>query len=255
MPPFTATELRTWSDDGYLIVPGLLRDDEIAAFLAAPSPAAAAPGNGGGLRHHCTEAAWAALANHPAVTRRMALLCGGQPEIVQSMFLDKPAQGGRGIAMHQDEHYLPVDQPTLTACWLALTDTDADNGGLCVVPGSHRRGLLGAGENHDSDEHDAWETEHDYRDRSGRTWRARLAAVAMPDLRQDEIVALSVPPGAGVFFGGRLIHGSFANRSPDRPRRAFAIHYVASGTWVLRCDVQATVPVSSVEPSPCRTAR
>jgi len=39
------------------------------------------------------------------------------------------------------------------------------------------------------------------------------------------------------------IHSSFANRSPDRQRRAFATHYVKDGTWVYRCDVQDTVAV------------
>jgi ectoine hydroxylase-related dioxygenase (phytanoyl-CoA dioxygenase family) len=45
-----------------------------------------------------------------------------------------------------------------------------------------------------------------------------------------------------VFFTGLTIHGSYANRSPDRARRAFATHYVAEGTWVFRTDVQQTVP-------------
>jgi ectoine hydroxylase-related dioxygenase (phytanoyl-CoA dioxygenase family) len=228
-------ERAAFARDGYLIVHDLLSDRDIAAFLAAP----AVPPHG--LRNHVDQPAWARLAAHPAVAGRIGELLGRPPRVVQTMFLDKPPAGGTGVAFHQDEHYLPVDEPTLTACWLALSDTDGGNGGLCVVPGSQRDGLLTAGENRDAAEHDRWETEHAYADRSGRRWTARLAAIALPDLPAERIVRLSVPRGAGVFFGGRLIHGSFANRSPDRPRRAFAIHYVAEGTWVSRCDVQDTL--------------
>jgi hypothetical protein len=39
------------------------------------------------------------------------------------------------------------------------------------------------------------------------------------------------------------IHGSFANRSDDRPRPAFATHYVHEDTWLFRCDVQDAVLV------------
>lgn len=65
----------------------------------------------------------------------------------------------------------------------------------------------------------------------------------MPNLDPQSIVRLTVPKGSGVFFIGMTIHGSFANRSSDRPRRAFATHYVKDGTWVCRCDVQETVAV------------
>ena len=46
-----------------------------------------------------------------------------------------------------------------------------------------------------------------------------------------------------VFFTGMTIHGSFANRAVNRPRKAFATHYVAEGTWLPRVDIQATIPV------------
>jgi ectoine hydroxylase-related dioxygenase (phytanoyl-CoA dioxygenase family) len=237
--PLSEVQVAAYRRDGFLVVPGLLTAEEADAFLAdnaGPPPA----GLDLGLRTHVARRSWARLATHPAIVGRCEALLGAPSRIVQTMFLDKPA-GGKGIALHQDEHYLPVDAPTLMACWLALTDTDAGNGGLCVVPGSHLAGVRTAGANHDSQEHERWEQVYDYRDRAGRGWKETIAAFAMPDVRPEEVVRLAVPKGAGVFFTGRTIHGSYANHAPDRPRRSFATHYVAEGTWVTRCDVQATV--------------
>ena len=64
------------------------------------------------------------------------------------------------------------------------------------------------------------------------------------DLDESSVVRLSVPKGAGVFFTGLTIHGSYANTSPDRPRKAWAVHYVRDGTWLFRCDVQETMSVA-----------
>ena len=40
-------------------------------------------------------------------------------------------------------------------------------------------------------------------------------------------------PGDALFFSGLVIHGSYANRSRDRFRRAFIGHYVARSTQSL----------------------
>ena len=60
-------------------------------------------------------------------------------------------------------------------------------------------------------------------------------------LRDEDIARLSVPCGAGVFFTGMTVHGSYANDSTDRPRRAFATHFVQEGTWIFRRDLQEMV--------------
>jgi ectoine hydroxylase-related dioxygenase (phytanoyl-CoA dioxygenase family) len=52
-----------------------------------------------------------------------------------------------------------------------------------------------------------------------------------------------VAKGSAVFFTGLTVHGSYANHTPNRPRRAFATHYVGEETWLYRCDVQETEPV------------
>jgi ectoine hydroxylase-related dioxygenase (phytanoyl-CoA dioxygenase family) len=230
-----------YDSDGYVVVRDLLTEDEVSAFLLHEETRK----SGGllGLHGYRVDPQYRSLATHPHVAGGASQLLRGRVRIVQTMFLDKPPAGGRGISLHQDCHYIPNEPNTLMACWIALTDTDPENGGLCVVPGSHRRGLRATHKAADAAEHAVWEADYQMRDRDGREWTQKMVSFEIEDLDPADIVRLTVPRGAGVFFTGMIIHGSFANRSADRPRPAFAVHYVREDTWVLRTDVQDTMLV------------
>lgn len=243
MQTLTSAQCEKYQHDGFLVVPDLLTETEVSTFLNYMDHSR--PKGWGGLLGHTIDPQYRYLAHHPKITGMVAQLVGGPLRIVQTMTLDKSPKGGKGVALHQDVHYLPNDPNTLTACWLALTDTDADNGGLSCVPGSHKSGVLSAHPSVDSKEHDAFEAEYMMRDRDGREWNQKMYRFEVDGLDLNRVARLTVPRGAGVFFAGLTIHGSFGNHSPDRPRRAFAIHYVREGTWVFRKDVQDTVPVET----------
>lgn len=246
--PLTPEQVDRYHRDGYLIVPGLLAPEEVDAFVAyeaQPKP----DGWRENLRHHADDPHWRAVAAHPRIVAIVRQLLGGsRPMIVQTMYMERQpagasaAAGTPGIALHQDLHYLPCEPRTLMACWLAMNDTDAGNGGLCVVPGSHHQGLYETHRNEDTVEHDAWETVYTMRDRNGRTWTEPMYSYDIDGLDPASVERLTVPKGAGVFFTGLTIHGSYANRSKDRVRRAFATHYVDEHTWLFRTDVQDLVP-------------
>ena len=248
----TPLQIDRYRRDGFVMVDGVLGDDEVDRFVAHSDDSA---GNetydAHGLRRHTVDPMWAQTACHRNVAGVASQLLNGAPRIVQTMYMRK-APGGpaaatdasRGIALHQDGHYLPNDPRTLMACWIALTDTDAANGGLCVVPGSHRGPLRPTRMNED-DDHVTWEHEHLMRDRDGGEWTQRFYAFRIDGLDAGDVAPLDVPRGAAVFFDGMTIHGSYANRTTDRPRVAFAVHFVKEGTWLYRADVQETVPALS----------
>jgi ectoine hydroxylase-related dioxygenase (phytanoyl-CoA dioxygenase family) len=243
----TQDQIHQYHNDGYLIVHNLLADQEIAAFLEREARTRPPQGERG-LLTHLEDPQWEYLAKHPNVAGVVAQLLDGMPRILQTMYMPKaPASdekvGGAGIAFHQDTHYLPNEPNTLMACWIAMNDTDAENGGLCVVPGSHRGPLHSTRLNVD-DSHVSWEMEYLMRDRNGREWKQKFYSFQIEGLEQQQIVVLTIPRGSGVFFSGMTIHGSYANRSRQRPRLAFAVHYVKDGTWVYRTDVQDTMPVT-----------
>lgn len=237
--PLSDQQVRRYQDEGYLVVPDLLTSQEIDAFLEHERQLKEDAWSLG-LRLHTADPQYKYLATHPRIVAIVRQLLGGRPRIVQTMFLKK-APSGKGIALHQDTHYLPSEPNTLMACWLAMSDTDAANGGLCVVPGSHAGGLRQARKNL-NDEQVSWEFEYDMRDRDGREYKQKMHSFEIEGLDMSSVVRLTVPRGWGVFFTGMTIHGSFANHTPDRVRAAFATHYVHEKTWVQRCDVQDTMP-------------
>ncbi len=132
-------------------------------------------------------------------------LLGEQALAAQSMFYFKPP-GARGQAFHQDNFYLRVQPGTCIAAWIPAADrTDDGNGGLHLVPGSHRMDIACPEQ---ADEQDSFS----------------------PDLVRPPADLQAVPailePGDVLFFHGNLIHGSGPNRSADRFRRSLIFHYI-----------------------------
>ena len=122
----------------------------------------------------------------------------------QSMFYFKPPTA-RGQAMHQDNTFLRAHPETCLAAWIAIDDVDEENGGLAVVPGSHRVELACP------EPADLTESFTD-------------AEVAIPDgLRK---VQTRMQAGDVLFFHGSVVHGSRPNTSTSRFRRSLIFHYV-----------------------------
>lgn len=122
----------------------------------------------------------------------------------QSMFYFKPP-GGRGQAVHQDNLFLQAHPETCIAAWIAVDRCDGDNGGLMVVPGSHRIQILCL---EDADAEDSFTDKQ----------------VPLPD--GVEIVQTQMEPGDVLFFHGSLVHGSHKNSTADRFRRSLIFHYI-----------------------------
>lgn len=243
----TEVQVGQYQRDGFLVIPDLLTAEEVKLFLQHEDDPKT-PALRMGLRTHVSDPYWYRIANHPNVAGVARQILGGQPRIVQTMYMAKqPAQpneelGDAGISLHQDSHYLPNEPDTLMACWIALNDTDPENGGLCISPGSHQSALRETALNTNR-EHVSWENEYGMRSPDGREWNEKMYSFDVVGIREEDLVRLTISRGSGVFFSSRTVHGSYANRSHSRPRLAFAVHYVKEGTWVFRTDVQDTTPV------------
>lgn len=122
----------------------------------------------------------------------------------QTMFYFKPPSA-RGQAMHQDNWFLKAHPETCLAAWVAIDDTDASNGGLILVPGSHKQEVLC---HEDSDPTVSF---------SKNTVRIPEGMTRV----QSELKA-----GDVLFFHGSMVHGSLPNTTTDRFRRSLIFHYV-----------------------------
>lgn len=127
------------------------------------------------------------------------------PDIVlhhTKLFL-KPPEEGAPFPMHQDWTYFPTRDDSMIAGIIFLSDADAESGGLCVYPGSHRLGRID--------------------DSSGQVDSEILAKYPI-----EGATAINAKRGDVFFFSYLTLHGSTPNRS-DRDRKTVLVQ-LRSGT-------------------------
>ena len=152
---------------------------------------------------------------HPKVVRCLETLQQSKIVALQSMLYYK-APGSLGRDLHQDCFYAQSEHGAYIGTWFPLEDTDRENGGLVVYPGSHREPLLEVNE----DEERKKTNRGDFMNDRG------VSCIVPPGYSKKY---LSVKAGSVVFIHGNLVHGSEENLSKTRFRRAFAAHYIKEG--------------------------
>jgi len=58
-----------------------------------------------------------------------------------SFFIKEPFTKAT-VGWHQDAFYWPMAPHHTVTVWLAFDDVDAENGGMKLIPGSHRKGII-----------------------------------------------------------------------------------------------------------------
>ncbi|MET7698195.1 phytanoyl-CoA dioxygenase family protein [Streptomyces sp. NPDC005485] len=251
--------LRDFEEQGFAVVRGLFTPaeiDELCAEFTALRAAGPVPGHfeprttGEGsstdplhafprvMHPHRISALSRRLLLEPRLRDVLEALLGEEVLAAQSMFYFKPP-GARGQALHQDNFYLRVDPGTCVAAWIACDVIDRENGGLEVVPGTHRMDLFCPEEA---------DVEMSF---------AREYVPPPPGLAA---VPVDMAPGDVLFFNGSLVHGSGPNRTADRFRRSFIGHYVGRSTQRIggyyRTLTMSGAPVTLAESEgagPCGT--
>ena len=113
--------------------------------------------------------------------------------------------GGTTVGWHQDAYFFGTSAgQKVISCAVYLEATDAENGCLQVLPGSHLHGEIvphapGTG---------IW---------SQGEWA---------EVDSDKAVDVVVPAGSVVLFDARVLHAARQNRSVDRTRFSIFFHYV-----------------------------
>jgi phytanoyl-CoA hydroxylase len=157
---------------------------------------------------HKISAVMRATFRSPGIVSALTTIIGPNVKAMQSMLFIK-AEGKPGQAWHQDEHFIPTRDRSLTAAWIALDDATVDNGCIWVLPGSHRRGILYPDRVQNDDRFDCTDE-----------------AYAFPYADEDA-VPVEVSAGSVVVFNGYLLHRSLPNTSRTF-RRALVNHYMSA---------------------------
>ena len=160
--------------------------------------------------HKFSEIMYDAL-SHPVMVDVLTQVIGPNVKCMQSMLFIK-ASGKPGQAWHQDEYFIPTRDRSLTGGWIALDDATVENGGLWVIPGSHKHGVLWPQWDHDDERFDC----------AGETY-------GFP-YNDEDALPVEVKAGAIVFFNGYLLHRSLPNRAGSGYRRVLVNHYCSAET-------------------------
>ena len=244
-PTLTPEQLRIFDEQGYLVIRGALPADEVRLLLdtftemhtQGPVPGFFEPksleeANGDMLKvyprvmhpHRFNAIALRYLLD-PRLGAILTALFGEEPLAAQSMLYFKPA-GARGQALHQDNFYLRVEPGTCIAAWIPLDPADRENGGLYVVPGTHKMNIFCPEE---ADPSLSFTREY------------------VPVPSGLEAVPVDLAPGDVLFFNGSLVHGSQPNRTTDRFRRSFICHYIGRSSERLSLWYRPILTMSGEE--------
>ena len=161
----------------------------------------------------------ARLARDPRVLDVARQLLGSEVYLHQTRANMKPGFQGKEFYWHSDFETWHVEDgmPRMRAlsCSVLLTDNNACNGPLMVVPGSHRHFVSCPGRT--PDEH----------------YKASLKKqeYGVPDpfslqqlVEEGGLRALTAPPGSVIFFDCNLMHGSNSNISPWPRANVFMVY-------------------------------
>jgi ectoine hydroxylase-related dioxygenase (phytanoyl-CoA dioxygenase family) len=183
-----------------------------------------------------------ALHHAPPLVDIVRQLTGSDVVLGHPVFNARPKLPGQQLTVvpwHQDSAYFgpETERSLILTCWIPLVPTDAENGGMQVLPGSHRLGLR----------------EHHTEKAEGRFLEAGEGALGEA---QDNAVTCVMEPGDVLLLHNLTFHRSLPNVT-DGIRWSIDIRYLRDGDhpggiywedpearWVIRSD---TEPVTSPE--------
>ncbi len=226
----SSRQVQSYRDHGYLAVPGVLSAAEVAELqrvtdeLVDASRGVAAhtdvydlePGHSAAeprvrrikspdLQHEV----YARTLRHPAILDLVEQLIGPGVRYRSTKLNLKSAGYGSPVEWHQDWAFYPHTNDDILAVGVCIDAMSDANGGLLVVPGSHRGPLY--------DHHqDGW----------------FVGAITGAEVDSAQVAQLEVPAGGISLHHVRTVHGSVPNRSP-RPRRLLLLELCAVDAWPL----------------------
>jgi ectoine hydroxylase-related dioxygenase (phytanoyl-CoA dioxygenase family) len=217
-------QVKTFQRDGYVVVPGLLTEDELDRYNDAVTTAVRDRTRGDTTplaeksRYQqsfvqCMNL-WEdrpdvrPLTFHPKLGQAAAELMGVDAvRLWHDQALYKQA-GGRPTDAHQDHPYWPIKETLSCTAWIPFEGSTLASGALGYLPGSHEIGLrkfvnIFFGEPED--------------------------ILALPEVKDIEPVFEEVPKGSVAFHHGLTVHLAKANTT-DRDRAVHTIIYFPDGS-------------------------
>ena len=244
MESLSSSELEQYSAEGYLVPGYRLPESRVAALRAAldrvisanpgtrPEQLVSAHIKSPAKEGVCGDEVFLDLARDEGILDIVSQLIGPDIILWGCQIFCKPGGDGMEVPWHQDGHYWPIRPLATCTAWIAIDDSQVENGCLRVIPGSHSKGEL---------------FEHMKEDREDIVLNQRVA-----DGQLELATAKDVELEAGQLslHDAFLVHGSNANSSPRR-RAGIAIRYMPGSSLFDRelstssTEVSYTIDFSS----------
>ena len=211
----TSEELKTYADQGFLLLDEVLTERGVAEMLGQCMAFWSAKKEeydpkGTWLRNMLLDN----VHHHSSIVRDyyyegplvdiMEQLIGPNLKGVTAQLTFKMRGNTKSVYWHQDNVYGELAPYNSVTCLTALDDSDETNGCLWIAPGSHKDGQR----------------------RAGFTEEERDALIEI-ELKPDDSKAVPMPLKAGqcLVFSCWTYHRSDGNHSPDRDRRILFLRY------------------------------
>jgi hypothetical protein len=228
---------RKWSNDGYIVIPGLIQSEildrawtsyERAAhsgkiLLPADSAGDADPHPGRFLNPHKRVGAFCEILKHGGLLAHIRTLMEREPKVLQTIASHKGSQ--------QPEHSDSIHMTTyplgyLTAAWIAFEDIHPDSGPLVYYPGSHRLPYVFS--------NDVDISESDYKREGYAAYQAKYEPFIQRLLKKHQLEPhyFHAKKGDVLIWHANLIHGGSARRDMAHSRRAVVVHFFVKGAFV-----------------------
>ena len=207
--------VQTYADEGFLTQVDLFSESEIGHFRACFDELETREGRekcqiGLQARHLDEEFIWQ-MSTDSRVIDVMQELMGEDIMLLSTHFFCKypDPKAKKFVAWHQDVTYWGLDPAEAHTAWVAIDDSDTENGCMRVIPGSHKNGIVTHGESEEGE---------------------NLLSVnqEIPDelIETSQAFDLELKAGQLSIHDGQLYHASNPNTS-DRRRCGLTLRYIA----------------------------
>ncbi|MEU4093132.1 ectoine hydroxylase [Streptomyces sp. NPDC026673] len=231
--PLQPSELRDFDRDGFHAMDAIIGPDDVARYRAELDRLCADPAVRADERSvvepksrdirsvfevHKISPVFAELVRDPRVVGRARQILGSDVYVHQSRINVKPGFGASGFYWHSDfetwhaEDGLPRMRAVSVS--IALTENHDTNGGLMIMPGSHRTFLGCAGAT----------PEDNYKQSLRMQDAGTPSDAALTELAGRHGIRLFTgPPGSAVWFDCNCMHGSGDNITPYPRSNVFIV--------------------------------
>jgi ectoine hydroxylase-related dioxygenase (phytanoyl-CoA dioxygenase family) len=146
-------------------------------------------------------------AQDPEILNCVKQLIGPNLAVWNQSFFAKPGINGKETPWHQDGAYWPIRPLATCTVWLAVDDSNIENGCLKYMPGSHKRQDL---KKHKTDNSENYTLNQE---------------IDPSEYKEDKAFQLQLKAGQMALHDAYIVHGSGVNTSPNS-RRGMTIRYM-----------------------------